>query len=609
MADKSYLVVYKDDLSTKEQRDNANKILIERGWMMRTPFEVEHSGKAIEGNLLVSQNAFWIIDTNGISWDLPTRPIGFEVIELFTASSNEDIIVVLLGKHTGFDERRIFNYSDFEIIKEKFDNQIELFIYPTKTEHKRVKVENHFIKFYGFEGAASYTKFADILISKVLPFIGDKILLVDGKTHGNPINLDSLKSYTISNLPQASKNEYNKKYGRFPSASDVFVFSLWAYIQGGSYLQQSPSAPSKMFGVDTRCVDTKPVSDIGFFITDKESGFVAAHTNLLDYLIICLDCFHNADDSNNCVSKQFEAICDGFAVWLKTSKEERETIVAKLNNERLLKFFNEFATMRYNSAKSEYKEAIETLEDISKRLIEISRDAVFKEKELQFLEKDKGDIREIARKELDKVLKNKKIISVKPDTQGVSLETAPIYCIDERTKKMHLIGEFTINLNFKSGRVFFFNKTLKRKAFHDTSNAPHVFSDGKPCLGTLEAYLPKMIARWELFNVAHLCINFLEQANTADTAGWHVHKWPEVDRTTKEIIYDYLKDDKAPFWFKCGGSDYCSKCKYHKVCKVRITAISYTGNPANLVNEDADTSVELDMSDDDDDEDEDEDNG
>ena len=57
-------------------------------------------------------------------------------------------------------------------------------------------------------------------------------------------------------------------------------------------------------------------------------------------------------------------------------------------------------------------------------------------------------------------------------------------------------------------------------------HAPHVFHNGRPCLGNMTEVIPELVANYEFAALAMVAIQFIESVNVNDSAGMHINKWP-----------------------------------------------------------------------------------
>lgn len=123
-------------------------------------------------------------------------------------------------------------------------------------------------------------------------------------------------------------------------------------------------------------------------------------------------------------------------------------------------------------------------------------------------------------------------ITVKDNT--VHVYTHNIYAQDERTKRWHDIGTFHITVGMHSN-AYDQSKTVRIKnTKHQIEisgsymNAPHVWQGGNICHGNLASGMTDAYKRRNLFELIYQIILFIESANTSDSAGEKVNRWPEV---------------------------------------------------------------------------------
>jgi len=131
-----------------------------------------------------------------------------------------------------------------------------------------------------------------------------------------------------------------------------------------------------------------------------------------------------------------------------------------------------------------------------------------------------------------------KVRSINISDQTINVYTDNLYCQDERSKKWHDIGTFHIKIGMESNKydpestTRIINTKHHINAYQAKMNAPHVYADGKMCAGNAANSLTESYAKRNLHDLIYGIIIFLESANTSDSAGEHVNKWPEVDEAT-----------------------------------------------------------------------------
>jgi len=148
-----------------------------------------------------------------------------------------------------------------------------------------------------------------------------------------------------------------------------------------------------------------------------------------------------------------------------------------------------------------------------------------------------------------------KISSISVRDNMVHVYTHNIYAQDERTKRYHDIGTFHFTIGMHSN-AYDQTKTLKIKnTKHQINtgsgimNAPHVWAAGNICHGNLATGMTDAYKRRNLFELVYQVLLFLESANTSDSAGEKVNRWPEVSEEVAlnknyngDTIYTVMKE-------------------------------------------------------------------
>lgn len=118
------------------------------------------------------------------------------------------------------------------------------------------------------------------------------------------------------------------------------------------------------------------------------------------------------------------------------------------------------------------------------------------------------------------------------DTMSLKLFTNLLYCTDDRSGKIHEIGEFRIEikLNGMGSDIRWHNLTRRVRSWNNREmNAPHVFDSGQGCLSGTEHVFDRILAKCQFTYAALLAIKFIESVNTADLAGQGIVHYPVVD--------------------------------------------------------------------------------
>lgn len=162
-----------------------------------------------------------------------------------------------------------------------------------------------------------------------------------------------------------------------------------------------------------------------------------------------------------------------------------------------------------------------------KQLAEAINSIELLQKKLTSMKTIEADGMDKFRTEYHNLLTYEHIQSVSVRGDAVVVDTDALFCVDPRTDIEHLVGEFWIVIDPVEVKVRMFNKLFRIDGMRPRQNAPHVWSDGSPCLGNIGNIVPELIGRREYPALAGICIEYLQAINQHhDEAGKHVHKWP-----------------------------------------------------------------------------------
>ena len=129
-------------------------------------------------------------------------------------------------------------------------------------------------------------------------------------------------------------------------------------------------------------------------------------------------------------------------------------------------------------------------------------------------------------REFDRLLDIANVLDVKVNDRKLIVTTDVLYCRNPDTDDLHEIGAFDIHIPTEGGDIRWFNKTRKVDAYQEDMMAPHIFSDGRACLGNVQDLFPRLISQRDYSTCVQLAIAFVEAVNTDDSAGSHIDSWP-----------------------------------------------------------------------------------
>jgi len=144
----------------------------------------------------------------------------------------------------------------------------------------------------------------------------------------------------------------------------------------------------------------------------------------------------------------------------------------------------------------------------------------------QALNSKPADMRKKFEIEFERLLEHPKIVKVRVTSGKFMVDTETLYCTDPRSKKVHEIGKFCIEINPNTGSIRWDNLTRKVDGMRRNMNGPHIWADGQACMGNTSSSFHSLIANYELAIAAHLAIEFVESVNVNDGAGERINNWP-----------------------------------------------------------------------------------
>jgi hypothetical protein len=132
----------------------------------------------------------------------------------------------------------------------------------------------------------------------------------------------------------------------------------------------------------------------------------------------------------------------------------------------------------------------------------------------------------------------------------IHIYTNDIRVEDDRSKKIHDLGNFHIQLNMLSETFSpdssIVIKNLKHPltgGYGDVQEAPHVFNGGHLCHGNMSNTMIECYANRDVYALVSAIIFFLESANTGDYAGANVNRWPEYIEKVETKVSDETDDE------------------------------------------------------------------
>jgi hypothetical protein len=308
-------------------------------------------------------------------------------------------------------------------------------------------------------------------------------------------------------------------------------FHIWIWSAPAG--QKSNKPPKKIWGIAVDCRDDGFLpSGQGVPIMDAESDWAVAELvggNLYVHHDLC----HEGTDRELAI---FRRLCEEVAAEITLSSEEKAKHSKRLAKERKKKSRDNYVkecSARIEKTVAGTKEKITTgelkIRELQESLTKTIREVNGAQRKLEQMTLCHGDELKKYGEEYDKLISLTKISRVEVVSGVIKVFTDTLYCIDPRTNKPHDIGAFRIEIytNGANNGVRWFNLTRQVVAYDSKKmHAPHVFPEGKACLGNTEEIFPELIANYEFAAVAMVAIQFIETVNVEDAAGKYINCWP-----------------------------------------------------------------------------------
>ena len=305
------------------------------------------------------------------------------------------------------------------------------------------------------------------------------------------------------------------------------------------YIWSAPSGSrerecvSSFWGIRVDCKDSvfDPTYK-GTVITDNNSNPVA---ELIDNnLYIFHDICHHGTGRELQI---YRHILEEVVKNLSLTSEDRDILLKEKNIKNRNVYIDLCMRRMDDERKNLVKKISQAKDNVDKYRKDLIRNIRVIEEEsflVENFESALSERKEVYGKEYDKLLELDKVIGVEVSSRGIDVYTKNLYCIDPRTKNVHDIGEFRISIPIGSGHIIWNNLTRRVYGYSEGMHAPHVFKEGKACLGNAEQVLPDLIAKYQFSIIAMYAIQFIESVNVEDSAGSRITQWPVVEKPKDE---------------------------------------------------------------------------
>jgi len=191
------------------------------------------------------------------------------------------------------------------------------------------------------------------------------------------------------------------------------------------------------------------------------------------------------------------------------------------------------------------KEAIQTLENQIRdyaRSIKTNSDSIGVKR--RFVQVETENLKNVSLgliQDLDLIINHPKVKDLKIKSGKFIVYTYPLIITSTKGKRYYG-GEYRFELDPDQSDIRFFGNNTRRGLWTHNDPHPHVNgSDGHACLGNVSSTIAELSSQMQIYALALIGIDFLESANTDDSAGENVIRWDEVDENNIPIPKDQIQ--------------------------------------------------------------------
>lgn len=258
--------------------------------------------------------------------------------------------------------------------------------------------------------------------------------------------------------------------------------------------------------------------DEGIPICDSEGNEAAAmdDNNLFIYYDLV---HHGSDDELSILSAIFRTVVEIMVEGHKSPETDKV-------REQYVRYCSKRVQREKDTIGNDLKNSENQVTQLQRQLVDAIRRVEILRARAQALKSINADDRAKFVEEFDDLIKLHHIESVNIRGRTLRAYTDMIQVTDPRTDIKHDVGRMCISINMESGSVSMKNLSWQIHGMNEGMQAPHVFPNGAPCLGTLQNILPELTGKYEFPSALMVIVQYLESVNIDDPAGFHVHKWP-----------------------------------------------------------------------------------
>lgn len=220
--------------------------------------------------------------------------------------------------------------------------------------------------------------------------------------------------------------------------------------------------------------------------------------------------------------------------WTRNTKQLKKNITRKLSAED---------TEKISTVERELEHRSNLIRNYKQELERFYKERIHYMRELENLQNPSRNNFSSFFESIDMISNHKNVSKVRILDNGqieVTVDDIRMYAEIKGEEKCFYLGSVKIVMSYMNSSVRFLENGNGRKGFWSRRSDdptvldahPHVNGRdgiGEPCLGSVEQTILELSTQREMYALFLTCLDFLENANTEDTAGAHVVAWDMID--------------------------------------------------------------------------------
>jgi hypothetical protein len=295
-------------------------------------------------------------------------------------------------------------------------------------------------------------------------------------------------------------------------------------------------SPLNIAGIQTDITTVLPPRNTEDCIQIKEGDLVIAEWVNSTYTLNILFNLFATYDIKYCnifehIMKKFEEL-----VWSEKLKEfswkftsSKQSLTANFTSK-----LKDVKSREINTLRQDIKGIESNIEDYKKRIKSNTDNLGLKRRTLENEIKNLENVSTALISDFDLIAQHEKVKDFQVIDGILHIHTVPIYIYSDKGRKYYG-GNYKITIDMENTDVRFYGDNPRESYWSKKDPHPHVNGNsGQACLGNTSSTIAELCSQMQAYALTMICIDFLEAANTADSAGKNVINWEEIKEEKAE---------------------------------------------------------------------------